>query len=116
MSNHYHLPHRDSRRELGGWHEVATKLTTLCSVHAERTRIFRRMSCDAAIAAGHLVARRFNVRHRAWRRVFGDHYKAVLVEGGAAHYYQTLVHLIHLNPVRAKVIRPSKGESVLDFP
>ena len=28
------------------------------------------------------VTRRFNVRHRAWGRVFGDRYKAVLVEGG----------------------------------
>lgn len=49
-------------------------------------------------------------------RVFGDRYKAVLVEGGAGHYYQTLMDYIHLNPVRAKLIYPSKGESVLDFP
>jgi len=27
------------------------------------------------------VTRRFNVRHRAWGLVFGDRYKAVLVEG-----------------------------------
>ena len=59
--------------------------------------------------------RRYNVRHRAWGRVFGDRYKAVLVEGGAAHYYQTLVDYIHLNPVRARLIRPNKGESVLDY-
>lgn len=62
------------------------------------------------------VTRRFNVRHRAWGRVFGDRYKAVLVEGGEGHYYQTLMDYIHLNPVRAKLIRPDKGESVLDFP
>jgi len=62
------------------------------------------------------VTRRFNVRHRAWGRVFGDRYKAVLVEGGEGHYYQTLMDYIHLNPVRAKLIRPGKGDSVLDFP
>lgn len=62
------------------------------------------------------VTRRFNVRHRAWGRVFGDRYKAVLVEGGEGHYYQTLMDYIHLNPVRAKLIKPGKGESVLDFP
>jgi hypothetical protein len=62
------------------------------------------------------VTRRFNVRHRAWGRVFGDRYKAVLVEGGEGHYYQTLMDYIHLNPVRAKLIRPGKGKSVLDFP
>ena len=39
----------------------------------------------------------------------------MLVEGGAAHYYQTLVDYIHLNPVRARLIRADKGESVLDY-
>ena len=29
--------------------------------------------------------RRFNVRHRAWGRVFGDRYKCVVVEGEIAH-------------------------------
>jgi putative transposase len=27
------------------------------------------------------VTRRHNVRHRAWRRLFGDRYKAILVDG-----------------------------------
>ena len=60
--------------------------------------------------------RRFNVRHRKWGRVFGDRYKAVLVEGGSAHHYGTLLDYIHLNPVRAKIIRPAREESILDFP
>jgi hypothetical protein len=41
--------------------------------------------------------RRFNTRHREWGRLFGDRYKAVLVES-AAHYYETLLDYIHLNP------------------
>ncbi len=60
--------------------------------------------------------RRFNVRHRKWGRVFGDRYKAVLVEGGSAHHYGTLLDYIHLNPVRARMIRPKDGQSILDFP
>ena len=40
----------------------------------------------------------------------------VLVEGGDGRYYQTLMDYIHLNPVRAKLIKAGKGESVLDFP
>ena len=60
--------------------------------------------------------RRFNVRHRAWGRVFGDRYKAVLVEAEADHYYQTLLDYIHLNPVRAGLIQPDKHQSVLDYP
>jgi hypothetical protein len=60
--------------------------------------------------------RRFNVRHRAWGRVFGDRYKAVLVEPDGGHYQQTLCDYIHLNPVRAGLIKPRAGQSVLDFP
>jgi REP element-mobilizing transposase RayT len=62
------------------------------------------------------ITRRFNVRHRAWGRLFGDRYKAVLVEGGTRFYYRTLMDYIHLNAVRAGLIKPSAGESVLDFP
>jgi REP-associated tyrosine transposase len=62
------------------------------------------------------VTRRFNVRHRAWGRVFGDRYKAVAVEGRAPFYYETLLDYIHLNPVRAGLVRVKKGESVLDYP
>ncbi len=61
------------------------------------------------------LTRRFNVRHRAWGRVFGDRYKAVLVEGGQRYYYETLMDYIHLNPVRARLVRVVKGESILDY-
>ena len=60
--------------------------------------------------------RRFNVRHRKWGRLFGDRYKAVVVEGAAGDYYRTLLDYIHLNPVRAGMIDPRRGESVLDYP
>ena len=60
--------------------------------------------------------RRFNVRHRKWGRLFGDRYKAVIVEGARGDYYRTLLDYIHLNPVRAKLVKPGRGQSVLDFP
>ena len=31
------------------------------------------------------VARRFNIRHGKWGHLFGDRYKAILVEGGQAY-------------------------------
>ena len=58
--------------------------------------------------------RRFNVRHGQWGRLFGDRYKAVLVEG-AGYYYETLLDYIHLNPVRAGLLKPKRGRSVMDF-
>lgn len=62
------------------------------------------------------LTRHFNVRHRRWGRVFGDRYKAVITESGHGYYYQTLIDYIHLNPVRAGLVRVSKGQSILDFP
>lgn len=61
------------------------------------------------------LTRRFNVRHRAWGRVFGDRYKAVVVEGAERFYYEKLLDYIHLNPVRARLVRLAKGESILDY-
>lgn len=61
------------------------------------------------------VTRRYNVRHRAWGRLFGDRYKAIVVEGEERFYYESLVDYIHLNPVRAGLVRPSQHQSVLDF-
>ena len=60
--------------------------------------------------------RRFNVRHGKWGRLFGDRYKAVVVEGAAGDYYRTLLDYIHLNPVRAGIVVPQRGQSVMDFP
>ena len=60
--------------------------------------------------------RRFNVRHKAWGRLFGDRYKAILVEGESRYYYETLLDYIHLNPVRAGLIKPENKQSVLDYP
>jgi REP element-mobilizing transposase RayT len=59
--------------------------------------------------------RRFNIRHRLWGRLFGDRYKAVLVEG-EGFYYETLLDYIHLNPVRAGLAKRRSSASVLDYP
>jgi len=58
--------------------------------------------------------RRFNIRHRLWGRLFGDRYKAVPVDG-EGYYYETLLDYIHLNPVRAGLVKPQSRGSVLDY-
>lgn len=60
--------------------------------------------------------RRFNIRHRKWGRLFGDRYKAVIVEGSESDYYRTLMDYIHLNPVRARIIAPGRREGVMAYP
>ena len=59
--------------------------------------------------------RRFNSRHRLWGRLFGDRYKAVLCEGDSPYYYCTLMDYIHLNPVRAGLVRVERRQSVRDY-
>jgi len=61
------------------------------------------------------VARRFNIRHGKWGHLFGDRYKAILVEGEQAYYFETLLDYIHLNPARKRLIDAEKGESILDY-
>jgi REP element-mobilizing transposase RayT len=60
--------------------------------------------------------RRFNTRHRVSGRLFGGRYKAIVTEGRAAEYYSAMLDYIHLNPVRAGLIAPAKGQSVRDYP
>ena len=60
--------------------------------------------------------RRFNTRHGKWGRLFGDRYKAVVVEGDKSDYFGTLCDYIHLNPVRAGLVHVREGGSVRDYP
>ncbi len=59
--------------------------------------------------------RRHNCRHRLWGRLFGDRYKAILSAGGSGYYYCSLMDYIHLNPVRAGLVRVERGASVRDY-
>jgi len=59
--------------------------------------------------------RRFNTRHGLWGRLFGDRYKAVLVEGAVGYYYETLLDYIHLNPARCRLVQPQRRQSLLDY-
>ena len=53
------------------------------------------------------VTKRFNARHRQRGHLFSGRYKAVLVEEN--DYLTTLLHYVHLNPVRAKLVRIQDG-------
>lgn len=51
--------------------------------------------------------RRMNVIHGKWGHLFGGRYKALLTEGGNGFW--ALMDYIHLNPVRAGIIRKGGG-------
>jgi REP element-mobilizing transposase RayT len=62
--------------------------------------------------------RRFNHRHKLWGHVFGGRYKAVLVESdfdSEQDYLSNLWDYIHLNPVRAGLVNPQEGVSLLSY-
>jgi putative transposase len=72
--------------------------------------------------------RRINASNRLWGRLFGDRYKAVLVEddrpaGGnrarraKSDYLAGVIDYVHMNPARAKMISPATNpdQSVIDY-
>jgi putative transposase len=54
-------------------------------------------------------AQRFNARHRQRGHVFQGRYKALLIESGEAGYFLRVSTYIHLNPVRAGIVKPGQG-------
>jgi len=63
---------------------------------------------------------RFNSRHKVYGHLFQGRYKALNVDEGEAGYFQILSTYIHLNPVRAGLVRageqPLKGYQWSSYP
>lgn len=57
---------------------------------------------------------RLNHRHQLFGHVFSGRYKAQLVEGSATGYLRTACDYVHLNPVRARLLKA--GERLLAYP
>lgn len=54
---------------------------------------------------------RFNRRHQLFGHVFSGRYKALVVDGSGHGYLKTVCDYVHLNPVRAKMLREEQGLS-----
>jgi putative transposase len=52
---------------------------------------------------------RFNRRHKLFGHLFSGRYKALLVDGDGDGYFKTVCDYVHLNPVRAKLLRPEQA-------
>jgi putative transposase len=52
---------------------------------------------------------RFNRRHRLFGHLFSGRYKALIVEGSGNGYLKTVCDYVHLNPVRAKLLRAEQS-------
>jgi REP element-mobilizing transposase RayT len=48
---------------------------------------------------------RFNLRHQRFGHVFSGRYKALMVDGSGNGYLRTVCNYVHLNPVRARLLR-----------
>ncbi len=57
---------------------------------------------------------RLNHRQKLFGHVFSGRYKAVIVDGSGTGYLRTVCDYVHLNPVRAKLLRPT--ERLLEYP
>ena len=51
---------------------------------------------------------RFNRRHKLFGHLFSGRYKCLIVDGSGDGYLRTVCDYVHLNPVRAKLLRPEE--------
>ncbi len=51
---------------------------------------------------------RFNRRHKLSGHLFSGRYKSLLVDGSGSGYLKTVCDYVHLNPVRARLLRPEE--------
>jgi len=51
---------------------------------------------------------RFNRRHKLFGHLFSGRYKALVVDGSGGGYLKTVCDYVHLNPARAKLVRPEE--------
>jgi putative transposase len=56
-----------------------------------------------------VYTKRFNIRHKLCGHLFAGRYKALIVEGSGDGYLQTVCDYVHLNPVRAKLLKPEQA-------
>lgn len=49
---------------------------------------------------------RFNRRHQLFGHLFSGRYKALVIDGESPGYLRTVCEYVHLNPVRARLVRP----------
>lgn len=53
-----------------------------------------------------VYTKRHNIRHRLCGHLFAGRYKALIVDGSANQYLRTVCDYVHLNPVRAGLLKP----------
>ena len=51
---------------------------------------------------------RFNRRHKLFGHLFSGRYKALVVEGSGNGYLKAVCDYVHLNPSRAKLLKPDE--------
>src|SRR5579862_4560068 len=52
---------------------------------------------------------RFNRRHKLFGHLFSGRYKSLFVDGSGNGYLKSVCDYVHLNPARAKLIRPEQS-------
>ena len=52
---------------------------------------------------------RFNRRHKVFGHLFSGRYKALIVDGSGGGYLKTVCDYVHLNPARARLLKPEQA-------
>jgi putative transposase len=54
-----------------------------------------------------VYTKRFNIRHKLCGHLFAGRYEALVVDGSGNGYLRTVCDYVHLNPVRARLVKPA---------
>jgi len=58
---------------------------------------------------------RFNRRHKLFGHLFSGRYRALIVDGSGSGYLKAVCDYVHLNPARAKLLKPEAGVAQLSL-
>src|SRR5205814_6566501 len=56
-----------------------------------------------------VYTKRFNIRHKLCGHLFAGRYKASIVDGSGTGYLRTVCDYVHLNPVRARLLKAEES-------
>jgi hypothetical protein len=55
---------------------------------------------------------RFNRKHKLFGHLFSGRYKSLIVDGSGNGYLRTVCDYVHLNPVRAKLLKAAEPQEI----
>jgi REP element-mobilizing transposase RayT len=107
--DHDHFRFLDTLGEACG--KTGWQVHALCLMHNHFHLVLETPNADLVAGMKWFLGtytNRFNRRHRQIGHLFSGRYKALLVDGSGTGYLKTVCDYVHLNPSRARLLKPDQ--------